>query len=88
MADPRQPQPGDGKSTSKTITDTVTGERHRLHQQASLVTEAQRIVTFVAGEHEHTIVGYSLIKGIGDGEPVASERFVVGGHEWVRDDDA
>ena len=38
---------------------------------------------FVAGEHEHTIVGYSLVKGIGDGEPIASERFTVGGHEWV-----
>ena len=37
-----------------------------------------------AGEHEHTIVGYSLVKGIGDGEPIASERFTVGGHEWVR----
>ena len=37
-----------------------------------------------AGEHEHTIVGYSLVKGIGDGEPIASERFSVGGHEWVR----
>ena len=36
-----------------------------------------------AGEHTHTIVGYSLIKGIGDGEPIASERFTVGGHEWV-----
>ena len=36
-----------------------------------------------AGEHEHTIVGYSLIKGLGDGEPIASERFTVGGHEWV-----
>jgi hypothetical protein len=35
------------------------------------------------GEHTHTIVGYSLIKGIGDGEPIASERFTVGGHEWV-----
>jgi hypothetical protein len=31
----------------------------------------------------HQIVGYSLIKGIGDGEPIASERFTVGGHEWV-----
>lgn len=38
----------------------------------------------LAGEHEHTIVGYSLVKGIGDGEPIASERFTVGGHEWVR----
>ena len=48
-----------GKSISKTVTETITGE------------------------HEHTIVGYSLIKGIGDGEPIASERFEVGGHEWV-----
>ena len=39
--------------------------------------------TFAVGEHEHTIVGYSLVKGIGDGEPIASERFSVGGHEWV-----
>ncbi|QDZ23047.1 POZ domain-containing protein [Chloropicon primus] len=37
----------------------------------------------VVGEHEHTIVGYSLLKGIGDGEPIASDRFTVGGHEWV-----
>ena len=36
-----------------------------------------------AGEHEHTIIGFSLVKGIGDGEPIASERFTVGGHEWV-----
>lgn len=37
----------------------------------------------IVGEHEHTIVGYSLLKGIGDGEPIASDRFTVGGHEWV-----
>ena len=36
-----------------------------------------------AGEHEHVISGYSLLKGIGDGEPIASDRFSVGGHEWV-----
>jgi len=29
------------------------------------------------------ISGYSLLKGIGDGEPIASDRFTVGGHEWV-----
>ncbi|GMH40661.1 hypothetical protein BSKO_08565 [Bryopsis sp. KO-2023] len=39
--------------------------------------------TTVHGEHTHTISGYSLIRGIGDGEPVASDRFIVGGHEWV-----
>ena len=37
----------------------------------------------VAGSHEHVIKGYTLLKGIGDGEPIASEKFVVGGHEWV-----
>ena len=41
------------------------------------------IALLCSGEHEHTIVGYSLIKGLGDGEPIASERFTVGGHEWV-----
>ena len=24
-----------------------------------------------------------MLKGIGDGEPIASDRFMVGGHEWV-----
>lgn len=36
-----------------------------------------------AGEHELCIKGYSLLKGLGDGEPIASEKFNVGGHEWV-----
>lgn len=44
---------------------------------------SRTITDTIVGEHEHTIVGYSLIKGIGDGEPIASERFTVGGHEWV-----
>ncbi|KAK9826376.1 hypothetical protein WJX81_005251 [Elliptochloris bilobata] len=56
--------------------------------QASLAKDdkksSSRTVTdTIIGEHEHTIVGYSLVKGIGDGEPIASERFTVGGHEWV-----
>ncbi len=37
----------------------------------------------IVGTHEHRIVGYSLLRGIGDGEAIASERFSVGGHEWV-----
>ncbi len=44
---------------------------------------SKTVTDTIIGEHEHTIVGYSLIKGIGDGEPIASERFEVGGHEWV-----
>ena len=44
---------------------------------------SKTVTETITGEHEHTIVGYSLIKGIGDGEPIASERFEVGGHEWV-----
>ena len=44
---------------------------------------ASRTITdTLVGTHEHVIVGYSLVKGIGDGEPIASERFSVGGHEW------
>jgi hypothetical protein len=46
-------------------------------------TNSRTIADTIVGEHEHTIVGYSLLKGIGDGEPVASDRFSVGGHEWV-----
>ena len=48
---------------------------------------ASRTITdTLVGQHEHVIVGYSLVKGIGDGEPIASERFSVGGHEWVSSD--
>jgi hypothetical protein len=46
-------------------------------------TNSRTVADTITGEHEHTICGYSLLKGIGDGEPVASERFTVGGHEWV-----
>ncbi len=88
MADPKQQQPGDGKSSSKTVTDTIVGKdmgvlvcHGSLQRMRWLQTP---LLSHTPGEHEHTIVGYSLIKGIGDGEPVASERFVVGGHEWVR----
>ncbi|CAL8465476.1 g5012 [Coccomyxa elongata] len=44
---------------------------------------SKTVTDTIIGEHEHTIIGYSLVKGIGDGEPIASERFTVGGHEWV-----
>lgn len=46
-------------------------------------TNSRTVADTIVGEHEHTICGYSLLKGIGDGEPVASERFTVGGHDWV-----
>lgn len=46
-------------------------------------TASKTITDTIVGEHQHVIVGYSLVKGIGDGEPIASERFSVGGHEWV-----
>jgi hypothetical protein len=46
-------------------------------------TNSRTVADTIVGEHEHTICGYSLLKGIGDGEPVASDRFSVGGHEWV-----
>lgn len=46
-------------------------------------TSSRTTADIIVGEHEHTIVGYSLLKGIGDGEPVASDRFNVGGHDWV-----
>lgn len=88
-----QAQSGDGKSSSRTVTDTIIGELlsrddalNGLGQNISYsatVLEAATESMACIGEHEHTIVGYSLVKGIGDGEPIASERFSVGGHEWV-----
>jgi len=51
--------------------------------QAALSGQSKTVTVTVMGEHEHVISGYSLLKGIGDGEPIASDRFTVGGHEWV-----
>ena len=56
------------------------GERDKAAQRTS---ESKTITETLSGSHCHHIMGYSLIKGIGDGEPIASERFSVGGHEWV-----
>ncbi len=52
-------------------------------QEKTCRTNSKTVTDTLVGEHSHHIVGYSLIKGIGDGEPIASERFTVGGHEWV-----
>ncbi len=61
------------------------GRRNKEANSLQLITKMPIVLCcHRAGEHEHTIVGYSLVKGIGDGEPIASERFTVGGHEWVR----
>ncbi len=90
-----QAQSGDGKSSSRTVTDTIIGElllradalndlRQDILYSATVLRAATESMACI-GEHEHTIVGYSLVKGIGDGEPIASERFSVGGHEWVSD---
>ena len=43
------------------------------------VSTSTSAITTLTGEHLYTINGYSLVKGIGDGEPIASERFTVGG---------
>ena len=45
--------------------------------------ESKTITETLTGTHQHVVVGYTLVRGIGDGEPIASERFSVGGHEWV-----
>lgn len=58
-----------------------TRDTNKQHTPGKSVSKT--VTDTIVGEHEHTIVGYSLIKGIGDGEPIASERFEVGGHEWV-----
>ncbi len=62
----------------------VVSQQQQQQQQGAVVKSSSKTVTdTLIGTHEHTVVGYSLIKGIGDGEPIASERFTVGGHEWV-----
>ena len=43
---------------------------------------SKTVTDTVIGEHEHTIVGYSLVKGIGDGEPIA--RWVLGSAAWAQ----
>lgn len=65
------------------MTDTAVPHLQQLQQHKPLATESRTITDTLVGEHSHHIVGYSLIKGIGDGEPIASERFMVGGHDWV-----
>lgn len=52
-------------------------------RRVSKMAHSKTVTVTITGEHEHTISGYSLLKGIGDGEPIASDRFTVGGHEWV-----
>jgi len=80
--------PAQQKNTSsKTVTDTIVGEDFGVAGDGGCCEIAPfadpNLFPLFAGGHTHTIVGYSLIKGIGDGEPIASDRFSVGGHEWV-----
>ena len=53
------------------------------HGSGGVSASSRTSTTTIIGRHEHTISGYSLLKGLGDGEPIASDRFMVGGHEWV-----
>lgn len=73
--------PGDEGNLTSDQDDQNT--RDGAKQQTPGKSMSKTVTDTIIGEHEHTIVGYSLIKGIGDGEPIASERFEVGGHEWV-----
>eukprot|EP00963_Diacronema_lutheri_P003974 scaffold308_cov327-Pavlova_lutheri.AAC.7 len=59
------------------------GGRGNEEGTPTCATASKTVTGTVVGEHVHTIAGYSLVRGLGDGEPVASERFSVGGHEWV-----
>jgi len=62
-------------------TSAVVDDAHVKQTMSS--NSSRTTTTTVIGRHEHVISGYSLLKGIGDGEPIASDRFMVGGHEWV-----
>lgn len=41
------------------------------------------LMMMVIGCYEYMISGYSLLKGLGDGELIVSDWFMVGGYEWV-----
>jgi speckle-type POZ protein len=43
---------------------------------------ASAIVAQAVGSHILRVDGYSHTKGLGNGECIASEKFVVGGHRW------
>ncbi|EPS58860.1 hypothetical protein M569_15950 [Genlisea aurea] len=47
------------------------------------VTTSTSVAKTVNGSHDFKITGYSLSKGIGIGKYVASDTFMVGGHEWA-----
>ena len=50
---------------------------------AAEATSASAIVAkAVTGSHVLKIEGYSLTKGLGNGEFISSSTFVVGGHRW------
>lgn len=75
---------GEDRFASKEMEDHTRNEAPGTEPSAPACATASKTVTgTVIGEHVHTIAGYSLVRGLGDGEPVASERFTVGGHEWV-----
>ena len=51
---------------------------------AAEATSASAIVAkAVTGSHVLKIEGYSLTKGLGNGEFISSSTFVVGGHRWL-----
>ena len=73
---------GAAATTNATENPTENVALAPTNQLAPTATSKTHTRTII-GRHEHVISGYSLLKGIGDGEPIASDRFMVGGHEWV-----
>ncbi|KAK0601147.1 hypothetical protein LWI29_021648 [Acer saccharum] len=54
------------------------------HQSPSPTTTSSVSITqTINGSHHFTLKGYSLSKGIGFGEHIASDTFSVAGHQWV-----
>lgn len=73
---------GAAATTNATENATENAALAPTNQLAPIAKSTTHTRTII-GRHEHVISGYSLLKGIGDGEPIASDRFMVGGHEWV-----
>lgn len=74
---------GKGRESASHAMETPTRTPEAMSNEEQTPEISKTLTETIVGEHEHTIVGYSLLKGIGDGEPIASDRFTVGGHEWV-----
>ncbi|XP_020083324.1 BTB/POZ and MATH domain-containing protein 1-like isoform X3 [Ananas comosus] len=61
----------------------TSGSSSASSSSSSPMTSSVSVNEVVSGSHLFKITGYSLTKGIGVGEPIASAVFTVGGYDWA-----